>query len=145
MLTLEEDKATLLVTAPLTVTLSFGPFVEPVKVRTLLALVAVKPPINEVLLKDPKEESGLAPAILLAKISATCVLVKSAAAVKVKPPIVAVSPAFNLFRLTVCRASTPSVPAEPASTMLTLEEDKYALLLVIEPELPLTDIAYCCP
>jgi hypothetical protein len=105
--------------------------------------VPVKPPINEVLLKDPKLADGSVPAILAAKISATCVLVKSAAAVKVKPPIVAVSPAFSRFRVTVCWAYTPAVPVEPAATVVTLEEDKYALLPVIEPELPITDIAPC--
>ena len=71
--------------------------------RTLLELVPVKPPINEVLLKDPKLADGsVLEVILLAKIAATWVLVKSAAAVKVKPPIVAVSPAFSALRLTVC-------------------------------------------
>ena len=68
----------------------------------MVELAAVKPPINEVLLKDPKAADGSVPAILLAKMAATWVLVKSAAAVKVKPPIVAVSPAFRAFKLTVC-------------------------------------------
>ena len=61
-------------------------------------------PLNEPV-KDPKLAEGsvgLDMFVLLAKIAATSDALKSEAAVKVNDPMVALSPAFNLCKVTVC-------------------------------------------